>query len=565
MSKTQERIWLKNYPEGIAHDINIDKYDSLIDFIDGNLKKFKNNDAFTCLIKNNQKTLTYGELDEKVDQMAAYLQSIGLKKGDKVALMMPNIVQYPIALFGVMRAGCIVVNTNPLYTGREIEHQFNDAGVTAVIIAENFAFELEKVIKKTQVKHIVTTSIGGMFGGAKGWLINTVLKMKGMVKPFKLAGVVKMPKALSIGKGKKVTRHKTAKDDMICIQYTGGTTGVAKGAMLTNKNLLSNMEQMRAWMSGVNMVNGKEAMLTPLPMYHIFSFTVNCLTMSSFGAMNVLVPNPRDIPGLVDVIAKTKPTMMTGVNTLFNAMLNNADFCKLDFSGLKFAIGGAMAVQKPVADKWKEVTGQELVEGYGMTESSPVISANPVGVGNNVQVGTIGIPMPSTEVRIMGEDDVVKGPNEGRGEIQVRGPQVMKGYYNRPDETAKTMTEDGWLRTGDIGVIQEDGYFKIVDRLKDMILVSGFNVYPNEIEGVVAGHPKVLEVAAIGVPDAKSSEAVKIFVVKKDASLTEAELREYCAKELTGYKKPKHIEFRDELPKTNVGKILRRALRDEKK
>ncbi len=565
MSNTQERIWLKNYPKGVPHEINIDEYDTLIDFIDGNLKKFKNRPAFTCMVKNNQKTLTYGEIDEKADAMAAYLQSIGLKKGDRVAIMMPNIVQYPVALFGVMRAGCIVVNTNPLYTAREIEHQFNDSGAKAVIIAENFAHELEKAIKKTKIEHIVTTSIGGMFGGAKGWLINTVLKMKGMVKSFNLPGAVKMPTALKKGKGKSVTRHRFAKDEMICIQYTGGTTGVAKGAVLTNANLLSNMQQMRAWMSGMEVNEGRESMLTPLPMYHIFSFTVNCLCMSSFGALNILVPNPRDIEGLVDVIQKTKPTMMTGVNTLFNAMLNNDDFRKLDFSGLKFAIGGAMAIQGPVAERWKQVTNQELIEGYGMTEASPVVSANPVGAPDKVQVGTIGIPMPSTDVRIMGEDGLVKGPNEGRGEIQVRGPQVMAGYYNRPDETAKTMTKDGWLRTGDVGILQEDGYFKIVDRLKDMILVSGFNVYPNEIEGVVAGHPKVLEVAAVGVADAKSSEAVKIFVVKKDESLTEEELRAFCVENFTGYKKPKHIEFRSELPKTNVGKILRRALRDEAK
>lgn len=560
----KDRVWLKNYTKNIPHDINIEEHKNLISFIDNNLKKYANKPAFTCIVKGNQKTLTYREVDQQADAMAAYLQSIGLKKGDRVAIMMPNIVQYPVALFGVMRAGCIVVNTNPLYTGREIKHQFNDSGAVAVIIAENFAFELEKVVKETKIKHIITTSIGGMFGGLKGMLINTVLKMKGMVKKYNLPRAVKMPKALKIGANKKVTRYDSAKEDMICIQYTGGTTGVAKGAMLTNANLLSNMVQVTAWMADANIKEGQESMLTPLPMYHIFSFTVNCLCMSSLGALNILVPNPRDIPGLVEVITRTKPSLMSGVNTLFNALLNNEDFRKLDFSNLKFVIGGAMAIQKPVAKRWKEVTKNDLIEGYGMTEASPVVSVNPVGNSDNVRVGTIGIPLPSTYMRVMGEDGLVKGINEGRGELQVKGPQVMAGYYNRPDETAKTMTKDGWLRTGDIGIVEKDGYFKIVDRLKDMILVSGFNVYPNEIEGVVAGHPKVLEVAAIGVADAKSSEAVKIFVVKKDESLTEEELRTFCSENLTGYKKPKHIAFRKELPKTNVGKILRRALRDEK-
>jgi len=564
MKNTQEKIWLKNYPKEVPHEINIDEYTSLIDFINQNLKKFKDRPAFTCLIGSSQATLTYGEVDSKADDLAAYLQSIGLKKGDRIAIMMPNIVQYPIALFGAMRAGLIVVNTNPLYTSREIEHQFNDSGVTTVIIAENFAHELEKALPKTKVKNIITTSIGGMFGGVKGWLINTVLKFKGLVKKFKLPNAIKLPKALNLGRGKSYQKHTFEKEEMCCIQYTGGTTGVAKGAMLTNANLLSNMAQMRAWMGGADMREGKEVMLTPLPMYHIFSFTVNCLAMSNFGALNVLVPNPRDIPGLVDVVKKTNPTIMTGVNTLFNALLNNKDFQQLDFSNLKFVIGGAMAIQAPVSKRWKALTGNDLIEGYGMTEASPVVSANPID-GLGVQVGTIGMPVPSTDVRIMGEDGEVKGPGEGRGEIQVKGPQVMKGYYNRPDETAKTITEDGWLRTGDVGIFKEDGYLKIVDRLKDMILVSGFNVYPNEVEDVVAGYEKVLEVAAVGVPDEKSTEAVKIFVVKKDDSLTEEELRNYCKENLTGYKKPKHIEFREELPKTNVGKILRRALRDEAK
>lgn len=558
-----EKVWLNSYPKEVPHEVNIDQYDSLLGFIKENLTKFANRPAYTCLIGSNQKTLSYKEVDVMSDAIAAYLQSLGLNKGDKVAIMLPNIVQYPVALFGIMKGGFIAVNTNPLYTGREIKHQFNDAGVKAVIIAENFCHELEKVIKETEVKHVITASIGGMFGGVKGFIINTVLKhVKKMVKPFSLPGAVKFPNAIKAGMNKEYKHYTSEKEDMVCIQYTGGTTGVAKGAVLTNKNLLFNMAQMRAWLQSVDINDGKEVMLTPLPMYHIFSFTVNCLAMASYGAMNVLVPNPRDIPGLVDVISRTKPTLISGVNTLFNALLNNEDFVKLDFSTLKFVIGGAMAIQGPVAQKWKEVTGNDLIEGYGMTETSPVITANPFG---KVKVGTIGLPVPSTMVRIMSEDGTEQGPGGDRGEIQVNGPQVMKGYYNRPEATAEVFTEDGWLKTGDVGVIDEEGFFKIVDRIKDMILVSGFNVYPNEIEDVIASHPKVLEVAAVGVPDEKSTEAVKIFVVKKDPSLTEEELRNFNTENFTGYKKPKHIEFRDELPKTNVGKILRRALREEAK
>lgn len=559
---TNDRIWLSSYAEGVPHDVSIDQYSSLLDFLDINFKKYKDCPAYTCFAGSNQATLTYGEVDQRSMAMAAYLQSLGLERGDRVAIMLPNIVQYPVALFGVMRAGLIAVNTNPLYTAREIKHQFNDAGVKAVIIAENFASELEKVVKETPVKHIVTASIGGMFGGIKGWLINTVLKFKGMVPKYNLPNPVPFTKAVKVGQGKPVKSHPVGLDDMLCIQYTGGTTGVAKGAVLTHKNLLFNMAQMTAWLSNVDMKPGKEAMLTPLPMYHIFSFTVNCLCMSNFGALNVLIPNPRDIPAMVEVIQKTKPSLMTGVNTLYNAMLQNEAFTKLDFSNLKFAIGGAMAIQGAVAKRWREVTNNDLLEGYGMTETSPVVSANPVG---NVTVGTIGLPMPSTYIRVMSEDGVVQGPGEGRGEIQIQGPQVMKGYYNRPEATAKTFTEDGWLKTGDVGIMLEDGAFKIVDRIKDMILVSGFNVYPNEIEDVIAAHPKVLEVAAVGVPDPKSTEAVKVFIVKSDDSLTEEEVRAFCKSNFTGYKKPKHVEFRDELPKTNVGKILRRALRDEVK
>jgi len=557
----EQRLWLKNYPQDVPHEVDIENYTSLTEILGEQLLKYKNRPGYTCYIKNYQATLSFGEVDQQSKAFGAYLLSLGLKPGDKIALMMPNIVQYPVALFGAIRVGLVIVNTNPLYTAREMNHQFNDAGVKAVVIAENFAAELEKIIKKTPVEHVILTSIGGMFGGLRGWLINTMLRFKGMVKKFRLPNAIKFSDALKKGAKMKYKEHKWEVDDMVCVQYTGGTTGVAKGAMLTHRNLLYNMAQVRAWIGDAELTEGKEIMLTPLPMYHIFSFTVNCLCMSGFGALNVLVPNPRDIPGLTAVIEKSKPTLMTGVNTLFNALLNNQEFRDLDFSTLKMAIGGAMAIQKAVAAEWEEVTGVALIEGYGMTEASPVVSMNPL---KNPRIGTIGVPAPSTDIRIVAKSGEVLELGEP-GEIQVKGPQVMKGYYNRPDETAKTITTDGWLKTGDVGIMDEDGFIRIVDRIKDMILVSGFNVYPNEIEEVLAAHPKVLEVAAVGVPDAKSSEAVKVFIAKKDSSLTEEELRAYCTKNFTGYKKPKHIEFRDELPKTNVGKILRRALRDEER
>lgn len=559
---SNDRVWLESYHENTPHDIDLGDYKSLLDFLEKNLKRYKDRPAYTCLIGSNQKTLSYADVDEQSMAMAGYLQSIGLKKGDRIAIMLPNIVQYPAALIGAFRAGLIPVNTNPLYTAREIKHQFNDAGVKAVIIAENFAHELEKVVKETPVQHIVTASIGGMFGGLKGFIINTVLKFKGMVPSFNLPGAVKFNAALKKGRGRTVVRHSVELDDMACLQYTGGTTGVAKGAILTHRNLLSNMTQILAVLQSLDLKDGGEVMLTPLPMYHIFSFTVNCLSMSSIGALNVLVPNPRDIPGLTDVISRTKPTLMTGVNTLFNALLNNADFCKLNFSQLKAAVAGAMALQSAVAQRWNEVTGSDIVEGYGLTETSPVASVNPP---HKIHLGTIGVPLPSTYIRIMDDDGNIQGVGGERGELHIKGPQVMKGYYNRPEATADTFTEDGWLKTGDVAVMLEGGYFKIVDRKKDMILVSGFNVYPNEVEDVLANHPKILEVAAVGIPDPKSTEAVKVFIVKSDASLTEEEVRSYCKEQFTGYKKPRHIEFREELPKTNVGKILRRALRDEER
>jgi len=562
-----EKRWLKNYPQGVPHEIDFGGYTSLVDLVNDNLKKYANRPAFRSFVGSSEKALSFAEVDQLSKQFAAYLQNdMGLKPGDRLALMMPNLLQYPIALFAAMRAGLTIVNTNPLYTAREIEHQFNDAEVTAVIIAENFAAELEKVIDKTQVKRnkVIVVSIGEMFGGFKGWLINfAVRNLKKMVPSYNLAGHIKFKKALNKGNASQLKMATGGQlDDVICLQYTGGTTGVAKGAELTNKNLLANVFQVKGWINSANLKEGQERILTPLPLYHIFSFTVNLLCMGSFGACNVLVVNPRDLPAVVDIMKKTEPTIMTGVNTLFNALLNHTKFAQLDFSKLQIVIGGAMAIQKPVAEKWKKVTGSTLTEGYGMTEASPVVSVNPLY--DEGRIGTIGLPIPSTEIRICDEENNPLPLGEA-GEIQVRGPQVMKGYLNRPEATAKTIVEDGWLRTGDVGIMDEDGFVKIVDRIKDMILVSGFNVYPNEIEEVIAAHPKVLEVAAVGVPDPKSTEVVKVFVVKKDPSLTEEELRAFSKENFTGYKKPKHYEFREELPKTNVGKILRRALRDEAK
>jgi long-chain acyl-CoA synthetase len=557
-----ERIWLKNYPKDVPHDIDNQGYNCLVDLINDTLEKFKDRPAYTSVVGSSKKTLSFADIDLKSKAFGAYLQSLGLKPGDKIGLMMPNLLQYPIALFGAMRAGLIVVNTNPLYTGREIEHQFNDAGVKAVVIAENFAFELEKVIAKTQVKHVIVASIGEMFGGIKGTVINFVVRnIKKMVPKYNLPGAVKFTTALKKGNPANLKMHKTGLDEVILLQYTGGTTGVSKGAMLTNSNMLHNMFQVKAWISDADLKEGVERILTPLPLYHIFSFTVNCLCLGSFGAENILVINPRDIPAWVKIIAQGQPSLITGVNTLFNALLNNEDFRKLDFSKLKVVVGGAMAIQRPVAERWKDLTGVTLTEGFGMTESSPVVSVNPLR--GDARIGTIGMPVPSTWVRICDEDNN-ELPLGQAGEIQVRGPQVMKGYYNQPEATASTITPEGWLRTGDVGIMDEDGFVKIVDRIKDMILVSGFNVYPNEIEEVLASHPKVLEAAAIGVPDEKSGEAVKVFVVKKDASLTQEEVLAHCTENLTGYKRPRVVVFRDELPKTNVGKILRRALRDEK-
>ncbi len=554
---SEDRPWLKNYPSGVPANINPDEYSCLIEMFEETFDKYRKLPAFTCM----GKSITFDQLDKMSKQFGAYLLSRGLEPGDKVALMMPNLLQYPIALFGALRAGLVIVNTNPLYTPREMKHQFSDSGAKAIVIAENFAANLEKIIHNTSIKTVIVTSIGELLGTVKGTLTNFVVRtVKGMVPKYNIANTVTFKEALSQGKKFTLPDLQGKPEDVIALQYTGGTTGVSKGAMLTNRNLIANMLQIRATMMPF-LKEQEELALSPLPMYHIFAFSVNALALLSIGTRTILITNARDIDSIIKEFKNEKITLMTGVNTLFNALLNHKDFASLDFSSLKGSVGGGMAVQKAVAQKWKEVTGCALAEGYGMTESSPVVSTNPIdGSG---QLGTIGIPVPSTDVRITNEEDQPLAVGE-IGEIQVKGPQVMKGYYNRPEETSKTISPDGWLRTGDIGLMQADGFFKIVDRKKDMILVSGFNVYPNEIEDVLAMHPKILEVAAIGVPDEKSTEAVKVFIVKKDKSLTENEVREYCTEQFTGYKKPKHIVFRDELPKTNVGKILRRALRDEK-
>lgn len=551
---TEQRPWLTNYPKGIPANIDETAYPSLVALLDETFKKFSNKKAFSCM----GKAMTYAQVDKYSAQFGAYLQSRGLEPGDKVALMMPNLLQYPIALFGCLRAGLVIVNTNPLYTPREMRHQFTDSGVKAIVICENFASHLQEVLPDTQIKTVIITSIGEMLG-FKGWFVNFVVRyIKRMVPDFNLPNTVSFKAALDQGRQFTIKPIKHGPEDVVCLQYTGGTTGVAKGAMLTNRNLVANMMQIRAWIAPSGM-GENEVGLSPLPLYHIFAFSVNCLALFSLGALTVLVVNARDLPSVMKEFKNHKVTIMTGVNTLFNALLNHPDFASQDFSALRFALGGGMAVQKVVAEKWRKVTGKPLIEGYGMTESSPVASVNPLdGSG---RISCIGLPVPSTDMRIV-DDAGAPLPQGEIGEIQIKGPQVMKGYYNRPDATAQTI-KDGWLCTGDIGLMHEDGYFQIVDRKKDMILVSGFNVYPNEIEDIVVEHPKVLECAAIGIPDEKSGEVVKIYVVKKDQSLTEKELLEHCRQGLTGYKMPKSVEFRTELPKTNVGKILRRKLREE--
>jgi long-chain acyl-CoA synthetase len=553
-----ERVWLKSYEEGVPHDIDLDQCNSVVDIFEKAFTEYRDKDAFT--VQGLPKMLKFGELDELSGHFASYLQNeLGFKKGDRVALMMPNILQYPIALFGILRAGMTVVNVNPLYTARELEHQLKDSGARAILILANFAKTLEEVLDKTPVEHVLVTEVADMVGFPRNLLINFVVKnVKKMVPAWNIPSAVPFKTALRKGKSKPHQKVEVGPEDLAFLQYTGGTTGVSKGAMLTHRNISANVAQSRAWI-GTDLEYGKEIIITPLPMYHIFSLTANCLVFCSIGALNVLIPNPRDLGGFIGELKKWKFTAFTGVNTLFNGLVNHPDFTNVDFSSLKVTLGGGMAVQRPVAEKWQSLTKTPLIEAYGLTETSPACCINPMSLrGYN---GFIGLPISSTIVTIRDEEGKELAQGE-RGELCVKGPQVMKGYWNRPEETAKTFFDDGWLRTGDVAVMNEEGYFEIVDRMKDMILVSGFNVYPNEIEDVIATHPKVLEVAAVGVPDPKSTEAVKVFVVKKDPSLTEQEVKDFCKDNLTGYKRPKFVEFRDDLPKTNVGKILRRKLRD---
>ncbi|MCB0393288.1 MAG: AMP-binding protein [Bdellovibrionales bacterium] len=550
-----ERVWQKSYPKKVPHDIDPNSFSSVVDVFEKSCEKFGKLPSFT----NMGQTLTFADLDRLTYQFASYLRNVvGLKKGDRIAIQMPNLLQLPIAIFGALRAGLVVVNTNPLYTPREMEHQFKDSGAKAIVILANFACQLEKVIKNTSIENVIVTEIGDLLGFPKGLLINAVVKhVKKMVPNYNLPNAVSFNEALTKGKNKPFPKESVTADDIAFLQYTGGTTGVSKGAMLTHRNIVSNMEQISAWMSPL-LKEGEERVVTALPLYHIFALTVNCLSFFKIGGCNILITNPKDIPAFVKILNTNKFTIMTGVNTLYNALMNHKDFPKIDFSKCKISVAGGMALQQAVTKRWVQKVGSPLVEGYGLTEASPVVCCNPIDGSD--QVGTIGMPVPSTDIRIVGEDgkDVADGEP---GELWTKGPQVMKGYWNRPDETAKVITSDGWLKTGDMAAVQPDGFFKIVDRKKDMILVSGFNVYPNEIEDVVAMNPKVLEVAAIGVPDDKSGEVVKVFIVKKDTTLTSEEIIHHCRENLVAYKVPRAVEFRNELPKSNIGKILRRELR----
>jgi long-chain acyl-CoA synthetase len=552
-----ERIWLKSYSPGVPADIDPGEYASLVELFEKNVRKFAARPAFHSM----GKSITYAELDRLSRDFGAWLQGQGLAKGARVAIMLPNCLQYPVAMFGTLRAGCTVVNVNPLYTARELEHQLRDSGAEAIVILENFAAVLQQVRAKTPLKHVVLTSLGEMLG-LKGVIVNLVVrKVKKMVPAYELPGAVGFKAALSQGADKALNTPPLGHEDIAFLQYTGGTTGVSKGAILVHRNVIAALLQYRAWLAPA-MGEERPVIITALPLYHIFSLTVNCLVMMFVGGENVLITNPRDIPGFIKELAKHKYSMITGVNTLFNALLNHPQFAKLDFSHLKLALGGGMAVQKAVAERWKQVTGTPLIEGYGLTETAPSATANPLNIREFT--GAIGVPMSSTEV-VLRDDGGRNVPLGQPGEICIKGPQVMRGYWQRPDETATVLGQDGFLRTGDIGIMDEKGFIRIVDRKKDMILVSGFNVYPNEIEQVVATHPGVLECAVIGVPDEHSGEVPKVYVVRKDPQLTEQDVLEHCRKELTGYKRPKYVEFRTDLPKTNVGKILRRALREEKK
>ena len=553
------RPWLAHYPPGVPAEIDAGACSSIVAMFNATCARHPRRPAYSSF----GVTLAWSELDRQSARFAAFLASeLKLGKGDRIAIMLPNLLQYPISLFGALRAGLTVVNVNPLYTARELQHQLEDSGAGSIVVLENFAATLQEAIGKTEVKHVIVTSIGDQLGFPKGPLISFAVKhIKKMVPRWSLPAHLCFGDVLRKGMGMPPPTVQLGHDDIAFLQYTGGTTGVAKGAMLTHGNMVANTLQLAAWVGDL-FTQGEEQIVTALPLYHIFSLTVNAILMTYFGGENVLITNPRDIPAFIKTLKKSRWSAITGVNTLYNALLHHPGFASVDCSRVKFALAGGMAVQRAVAERWKKATGIPLIEGYGLTETSPVVTANPLDIKD--YTGSIGMPLPSTEVTLRDDDDCEVAAGRP-GELCVRGPQVMKGYWNRPEETAKVMDLDGWLRTGDIARMDDEGLLYIVDRKKDMILVSGFNVYPNEIEDVVARHPGVLEVAAIGVPDEHSGEVVKLFVVKKDPALTEAALKQYCHDQLTGYKRPRNIEFRKDLPKSNVGKILRRELRDEEK
>ncbi len=554
----QQKPWLQSYPAGVPAEIDVDEFRSVAAVFDASVAKFRDRPAYS----NFGKVLTYGEADALVTQFASYLLGeLQLKKGDRVALMMPNCLQYPIAIFGTLRAGLTVVNVNPLYTPRELKHQLVDSGASVLVVVDNFGGTVEQVVAETPVKQVITTGLGDMLGFPKGALVNFVLKyVKKMVPDYRIPGAIRFHDALALGRKHTLPALDIDGEDIAFLQYTGGTTGVAKGAMLTHRNLVANMQQASAWISATGeLKDGHEVVITALPLYHIFALTANGLVFMKIGGLNYLITNPRDMPGFVKELGKIRFTAITGVNTLFNGLLNTPGFDKLDFSSLKVTLGGGMAVQRAVAERWKQVTGVTLVEAYGLTETSPAACINPLDLKEFN--GSIGLPIPSTDACIKDDAGHVLATGE-IGELCFKGPQVMKGYWRRPEETAKAIDADGWLHTGDMARMDEKGFFYIVDRKKDMILVSGFNVYPNEIEDVIALMPGVLEVAAVGVPSEKSGEVVKVVIVKKDPNLTEEQVKEHARANLTGYKHPRIVEFRKELPKTNVGKILRRELRD---
>ncbi|MCE2871633.1 MAG: long-chain-fatty-acid--CoA ligase [Oxalobacteraceae bacterium] len=556
-----DKFWIKSYPAGVPAEIDYTRYRSLVHLMDEAFIKYAQRNAYVCM----DKFLTYAELDSMSKKLGAWLQSQGLAPGARVALMMPNVLQYPIAIAAVLRAGYTVVNVNPLYTPRELEHQLKDSGAEAIIILENFAHTLEKVISHTPIKIVIIASMGDMLGGMKGSIVNFVVRnIKKMVPAFSLPNAIRFNTVQAEAASMTLRHIDLAHDDIAFLQYTGGTTGLSKGAMLSHRNVIANLMQNEAWLQPALQKEPTLESLSfvcALPLYHIFALTICCLMGTRIGGLNILIPNPRDIPGLVKTLSKYRFNMFPAVNTLYNGLLNNPDFSKIDFSMLKLCNGGGMAVQKAVNDRWRAITGKSIVEGYGLSETAPVATANPAD--SEEFTGTIGLPIPSTEIAIL-DDNSQPVPLGQTGEIAIRGPQVMVGYWQRPEETSQVMTVDGFFKSGDIGFMDERGYVTIVDRKKDMVLVSGFNVYPNEVEGVVAMHPGVLECAVVGVPDTNTGEAVKLFVVRRDPELTKEDLMAYCQDVLTAYKRPKIIEFRDQLPKTNVGKILRRELRDSK-